>query len=71
MFGQIDHNEMQLNNIGKIVQNEWDKYFVIRRELLRICQYIQNNPRNGVVIELIADRNIAWEKRMCYRENFR
>jgi hypothetical protein len=49
LFGHIDDYKMRLNDFGKIVQNEWDKSFIIRRELLRDEFVVMPNHFHGIV----------------------
>jgi REP element-mobilizing transposase RayT len=49
LFGHIDDSKMQLNEFGKIVRNEWDKSFVIRRELLPDEFVVMPNHFHGIV----------------------
>jgi REP element-mobilizing transposase RayT len=49
LFGHVTDNKMFLNDFGRIVQNEWDKSFVIRRELLRGEFVVMPNHFHGIV----------------------
>ena len=58
LFGRIAENEMQLNEFGRIVQDEWNKSFVIRHELLPDEFVIMPNHFHGIVrLIYIADEN--------------
>ena len=49
-FGEIENGEMVLNEYGKIVQEEWEKSFEIRKELFCDTYIIMPNPIHGIVI---------------------
>jgi len=49
LFGNICDYGVCLNEFGKIVQNEWDKSFVIRRELLPDEFVVMPNHFHGIV----------------------
>ncbi len=49
LFGHIDNGTMCLNEYGTIVQNEWDKSFVIRQELLPDEFVVMPNHFHGIV----------------------
>jgi len=49
-FGEIENGEMILNEYGKIVQEEWEKSFEIRKELFCDAFIIMPNHIHGIVI---------------------
>jgi len=48
-FGEIKDGEMVLNEIGKIVDDEWNKSFIIRSELFCDCYIIMPNHVHGII----------------------
>lgn len=58
LFGDITNDKMYLNEFGRIVQDEWNKSFVIRRELLSDEFVVMPNHFHGIVRLIdIADKN--------------
>ena len=49
LFGNIADKKMYLNEFGTIAQDEWDKSFVIRRELLPDEFIVMPNHFHGIV----------------------
>ena len=49
LFGEIKNDVMLLNNFGNIVQNEWIRSFVIRKEILIDEFVIMPNHFHGIV----------------------
>ncbi len=49
LFGNVVDEKMHLNDFGYIVQNEWDRSFVIRRELIRDEFVVMPNHFHGIV----------------------
>jgi hypothetical protein len=47
LFGHVTNEKMYLNDFGRIVQNEWDTSFVIRRELLPDEPHSERIPRSS------------------------
>ncbi|HEX3018680.1 MAG TPA: hypothetical protein VHP36_00185 [Chitinispirillaceae bacterium] len=56
LFGYIADGKMVLNDFGRIVQKEWDKSFLIRRELVRDEFVIMPNHFHGIV-QLVGGGN--------------
>jgi len=55
LFGEIAGNEMQLNELGKIVLDEWQKSSIIRREIELDCFVVMPNHIHGIVNFINAD----------------
>jgi putative transposase len=71
LFGEIDNENMVLNNFGNVVHEEWIKSFVLRRELKQdefmvmpnhfhaIVRIIENNGLNDRDIHICHRRDVA------------
>ena len=57
LFGHIAHNKMHLNEFGAIAQDEWDKSFAIRFELLPDEFVVMPNHFYGIVRLVDRDCN--------------
>lgn len=77
LFGKIDNGQMVLNEYGKILWEEWDKSFELRRELVRDEFVVMPNHFHGIVqivvthgrASLLQQRNNVTPKRngIAYR----
>ena len=59
LFGHIADNKMHLNEFGIIAQEEWDKSFAIRRELLPDEFAVMPNHFHGIVRLVDRDCNMG------------
>ena len=50
LFGNIINETMQLNNYGKIVEEEWKKTEQIRKEIIMDAYCVMPNHFHGIVI---------------------
>ena len=59
LFGEIINDEMRLNQIGKVVQQEWLNSATIRQEIELDEWIIMPNHLHGIVIINNTDKNCA------------
>ncbi len=59
LFGEIKNNEMILNNLGKIVEEEWKKSEMIRAEIELDAFVIMPNHVHGIVRIKNDGRNVG------------
>ncbi len=59
IFGEIDGGKMILNQVGKLVKNEWLKSVDIRQEIELDEWVIMPNHLHGIVIILPVDASLA------------
>ena len=50
LFGEIQNGKMRFNEFGIVVQEEWEKSFVIRRELSCNTYIIMPNHIHGIIV---------------------
>ena len=50
LFGEVGHGEMQLNELGEIVRDEWEKSALIRREVELGAYVVMPNHFHAIAI---------------------